>query len=223
MRIKAFTVDSGDGERVDEVYRWVLRHEKKLKAQKRFIHSLKGSSSKTMASMVVVKRLETVTRKGVTSKLARGVPHFEVNTNMAKHSLYAVLGLGIDGEISLESTAGDGQRYVWPGRWDAESDDAHLAGQTSRFSVEAYFGQLTGEEYALIESRTGPPRRQWRVITGRQNHMLDAEVYQRAQAVAHRIETLGTRTTPAGPNGGPRGTHTHSQIPADAGTVLRGG
>jgi len=223
MRIKAFTVDSGDGERVDEVYRWVLRHEKALKAERRFIHSLKGSSSKAMASMVAVKRLETGTRKGMVSKLAKGVPHFEVNTNMAKHSLYAVLGLGIDGEISLESNTDSSQRYVWPGRWDAGNTDAHLAGATRRFGVEAYFDQLTGEEYALIESRTAAPRREWRVIRGRQNHVLDAEVYQVAQAAAHRIETLGAGQKAGGSAGGPRGTQRSNPIPADAGAVLRGG
>lgn len=224
MRIQIFTADSGDGERVDEVYKWVLRHEKPLRKQSRIIRSLKGSSSKTMASMAKQKRIENVVRQGKKMTLSRSVPHLEINTNMAKHALYKTLGLGLDGEVSLDSITETSRTFVWPGKWDTQNTDAQLSGATRRVPYEMYFSQLTGEEYRLIESRTAVARREWRVIPGRENHFMDTEVYQIAQADAYGIDKLRDRSQqPTTSRDGSRGGQIKPRLPADPAAVLREG
>lgn len=53
---------------------------------------------------------------------------------------------------------------------------------------EEYFKQLTAEHLIVGKNRKGFITRQWEVIAGRQNHVLDARIYARAAAALAQVD-----------------------------------
>jgi len=59
-----------------------------------------------------------------------------------------------------------------------------------RDANEDYFDQLTAET-CVVEVTKGVPRRVWKVRPGRQNHLLDARIYNLAAAEFLKLDSLG--------------------------------
>lgn len=89
-----------------------------------------------------------------------------------------------------------------------------------------FFRQLTAEQLVTITKRSGhPPRLEWQIIPGRQNHWLDCRVYARAAAAVQGLDRVVSPPTggssPASQKAKPAAEA--SPAPARAGRKRKGG
>lgn len=153
MAIDVLAVDSGD--QTQTVYSWVRRYSiSRVIAVKGFDHGGMLLGTPTTVD---------VTYRG--KKLKGGAKMWPVAVNMAKSELYGWLRLDQPTDAEREAGATDPTGFCHFPQYPEE-----------------YFKELTAEQIVVAKNRRGYIVRTWSVIPGRQNHTLDARVYNRAAA-----------------------------------------
>ncbi|MEM8757517.1 MAG: terminase gpA endonuclease subunit [Planctomycetota bacterium] len=200
MPIRSAVIDSGDGNRVDEVYAWALRWNRETKKTGRgsTARPAKGVSNadvpiqKTVISVSSFRgRQHEKNRDLKTLFQDEGVQLLKVSKPYYTGNVYqrvrSAMGIGDGADAVLEEV--DRQQagpsgWVYPERWEAGTDDAVCqtinTGETPiarRVSAGQYFGELTAAEMRTTTDKKGNSKAEYVVIGGRQDHMLDAERY----------------------------------------------
>lgn len=142
------------------VYNWGRRHERNR------VIAVKGVS--TARTLISSPTAVDVSHRG--QRIARGYKVWPVGVDIAKSELY--------GWLRMQPPTVESGLSFPPGfcHFPEYGDD--------------YFKQLTSEHLVSSVSRTGFSRFEWQMIPGRENHWLDARVYNRAAAAVLGIDRM---------------------------------
>lgn len=178
LGVSRWAIDSGDGVRTGEVYRFSRRHPGR-------VYACKGRSGDagSSASMAMPSRKAKIDKYPDGKPIPGGLTLFHVNTWRYKSQLLGVMRqtppaiVGQDsGPVSNET------RWWWPDPY------VDAAGADINERLVGYFNMLASEHLVITNERAvnqqgARPQFAWRLRPGRsENHYLDAEVY--AWAVA---------------------------------------